>query len=206
MLVPVKISWQAPDGTRVREDAQAREVNTFGGLIETKSYPPHGAMVELTNPVSEETQSARVVSVRRAPTGEISGVAVELFAPSETFWGVTYRLKRTSAELLKLEEAIKLGDIDPRVIQEFRDAVDYVRRTAWVVQEWQERRVERRDTANMLTMLTSERIRRMTQLTRALAAELESRQITDESPGIGELSAVLEGVVQRLAALLKPRS
>ena len=204
MIVPVKISWQTPEGTRVRDDAQAREVNTFGGLIETKSYPPHGAMVELTNPVSEETRPARVVSVRRAPTGEITGVAVELFAPSETFWGVTYRLKRTSAELLKLEEAIKLGDIDPRVIQEFRDAVDYVRRTAWVVQEWQERRVERRDTANMLTMLTSERIRRMTQLTHALAAELQSRQITEESPGIGELSAVLEGVVQRLATLLKP--
>ncbi len=37
-------------------------------------------------------------------------------------------MRRTTGELLKLEHGIKSGDIDPYVLREFRDAVDYIRK------------------------------------------------------------------------------
>jgi hypothetical protein len=55
-------------------------------------------------------------------------------------------------ELLKLEKDMKdvrSGVMDPRVLREFRDAVDYVRKTAWALQELQERQAQQRDTATV---------------------------------------------------------
>src|SRR5438105_14019500 len=52
---------------------------------------------------------------------------------------------RTSSELVRIEQEIKSGGIDPRILEEFRDSVDYVRKTAWAVQEWQERQLQKHD-------------------------------------------------------------
>ena len=92
--------------------------------------PAAGSVIELTNLISTKTASARVVSLRTSMKSEVLGVAVELLTPSETFWGLTYRLKMTTDDLLKLEEDIRSGGMDTVVLREFRDAVDYVRKTA----------------------------------------------------------------------------
>jgi len=44
-------------------------------------------------------------------------VAVELLIPSETFWGVNFRLKKTSAELARLNRAMQSGNLDPRILK-----------------------------------------------------------------------------------------
>jgi len=53
----------------------------------------------------------------------------------------------------------KIGDIDPYVLREFRDAVDYIRKTAWAFRNGQERQVQRR-IRNGNSLLVTERIRR----------------------------------------------
>lgn len=65
------------------------------------------------------------------------------------------------------------GDIDARVLREFRDAVDYVRKAAWAVQEWQERQAKQRDTSTVLPLLMFERIRRATDLCKRTAAGID---------------------------------
>src|SRR5258707_14254990 len=144
VVVPVQAKWQETTGKTVVETAQAREVNSQGGLLDMKTFPSVGSQLELTNLLSGETYRARVVAIRRKD-GHILGVAVELLIPSETFWGVNFQLKKTSAELLRLEHAIRTGGIDQRILTDFRDAVDHVRKTAWAVQEWQERHITRPD-------------------------------------------------------------
>jgi hypothetical protein len=133
------------------------------------------------------------------------GVAVELLTPSETFWGVTFRLKMAIDDLLKLEKAIRSGGMDPRVLREFRDAVDYVRKTAWALQELQERQVQQRDTATVRSLLTDERVRRATQLSKALVSDLDSHEVTDGTAGAAELFRAIEGLYRRLAELFKIR-
>jgi hypothetical protein len=95
--------------------------------------------------------------------------------------------------------------MDPAVLREFRDAIDYVRMTAWALQELQERQARQRDTATVRSLLTEERVRRATQLSKALASDLDSREVTDATTGSADLFRAIEGLYQRLAGLFKSR-
>jgi len=205
VVVPVKVKWLEPSGAGVIEFAEAKEVNMHGGLLEIKGRPAIDSIIELTNLTSAKTASARVLALRPSIKSEVLGVAVELLTPSETFWGVTYRLKMATDDLLKLEKDIRSGGMDTRVLREFRDAVDYVRKTAWALQELQERQAQQRDTATVRSLLTEERVRRATQISKGLASDLDSHEVTDGTPGAADLFRAIEGLYQRLAGLFKSR-
>ena len=205
VVVPVKVQWLEPRGAAVIEFAEAEEVNMHGGLLDMKGRPAIGSVIELTSLSSTKTASARVVSLRPSKKSEVLRVAVELLTPSETFWGVTFRLKKAIDDLLKLEKAIRSGGMDPRVLREFRDAVDYVRKTAWAIQELQERQAQQRDTATVRSLLTEERVRRAAQLSKALASDLDSHEVTDGTPGVSDLFRAIEDLYQRLGGLFKVR-
>jgi hypothetical protein len=206
VVVPVKVKWLESNGASVIEFAEAREVNMHGGLIAMQGRPAINTVIELTNTTSTKTASAQVVSLRTSKKGDVLGVAVELLTPSETFWGVTFRLKIAIDDLLKLEKDMKsstAGGMDPRVLREFRDAVDYVRKTAWALQELQERKVHQRDTATVRSLLTDERVRRAVQLSKALAFDLDSQEVTHGTPGVADLFRAIEELLPRLASLFK---
>lgn len=202
VIVPVQAKWQDASGRIFVENAQAREVNAQGGLLDMPNFPGLGSQLELTNLISGESYRARVVAIRRKDGGVV-GVAVELLTPSETFWGVNFQLKKTSAELLRLEHAIRTGGIDQRILMDFRDAVDHVRKTAWAVQEWQERQIAHHDPQTLLPLLTSERIRRAAQLGNAIVSDLMTQEVTRETPGVDKLFDVVQRLHQLLHDLLK---
>jgi hypothetical protein len=170
-ISPVQATWQEASDKLFRETGQATEVNAQGGLLELKTYPAVGWQIALTNLLSHESSQARVVGVRRNSEGRLLGVAVELLVPSEAFWSANFQLKKTCADLVRLECDMRSGPIDPRILSEFRDAVDHVRKTAWAVQEWQERQSRHHDAHTVLPLLTAERIRRATQLCEAITAD-----------------------------------
>jgi hypothetical protein len=204
LVIPIRLKWPGPGGEPHTAHAQAREANLHGGLLEftdADQYPPVGSAMELINLVSGQTAMARVSAIRRSSAGTPLGVAVELLPPNEEFWGLTFQLRRTTGELLKLEHGIKSGDIDPYVLREFRDAVDYIRKTAWAVQEWQERQVQKRDTATVIPLLVTERIRRGTQLYEALTADLKSHAIRPEAAEIEDLFHAIEHLYEELKRL-----
>src|SRR6478672_11845003 len=116
VVVPVEANWEEASGESIKETAQAKEVNAQGGLLYMKTHPSVGSQLELTNLLSGERFRACVVGIRRSKEGNALGVAVELLIPSETFWGVNFQLKKTSAELVRLEQAMKSGSVDPRIL------------------------------------------------------------------------------------------
>ncbi len=205
VIVPVDVKWQELSGKTVKEAAQAKEVNAQGGLLDMKTYPGVGRHLELTNLLSGEATEARVVAQRGSKDGTVLGVAVELLIPNETFWGVNFQLRKTSAALVKIEQDIKSGGIEPRILTEFRDAVDYVRKTAWAVQEWQERQLQKHDPQTVLPLLTAERIRRATQLNKAITTDLASHEVTRETTGIDEFFRTVESLYRRVADLFRDR-
>jgi hypothetical protein len=205
VVVPVDVKWQELSGKTVKEAARANEVNAQGGLLEMKTYPGIGRQLELTNLLSGEAAEARIVAIRRSNQGAIVGVAVELLVPNEAFWGVNFQLKKTSAELGKIERAIQSGSVEPGILREFRDAVDYVRKTAWAVQEWQERKLRQHDPQTVLPLLIIERIRRATQLNKAITTDLASHDVTRETTGIEEFFRAVESLYQRVADLFRDR-
>lgn len=205
VLVPVEVQWEEPQGKVVKLEAQAKEVNAHGGLLQfldTDLYPPIGTEMKLTNLFSQEEAHARAAAVRRSKDGTVLGVAVELLFPSEVFWGLTFQLRKATAELNRLDQAIRSGNIDPRVLREFRDSVDYVRKTAWAVQEWQERQAQHRDTATVLPLLARERVRRATQLCGDVTEDLKNSKITMETAGIEALFAIIQQLSRELAERL----
>jgi len=205
-VVPVKVKGLEPSGASVIEFGEAKEVNMHGGLLEMKGRPAINSVIELTNLSSTRTASAQVISHRLSNEGGVLGLAIELLTPSETFWGVTFRLKVAIDDLLKLEKDMKdsrSGAMDPRVLREFRDAVDYVRKTAWALQELQERQAHQRDIGTVRSLLTDERVRRATQLSKALASDLDSHEVSDGTPGAAELFRAIEILHQRLTDLFK---
>jgi hypothetical protein len=204
-ISPVEATWQEANGKIFRGAGQATEVNAQGGLLEMKTYPAVGTEIELTNLASHETSQARVVGVRRSSEGRLLGVAVELFVPSETFWGTNLQLKKTCADLVRLEYEMRSGPFEPRILSEFRDAVDNVRKTAWAVQEWQERQSRQQDPLTVLPLLTAEGIRRATQLCDAITSGLAAHEVARETVGIDEFFRAVEGVHQSLLHLFKDR-
>ena len=203
VVVFVEAKWQATTGKIVKETAQAMEVSALGGLLDMKAYPRVSSELELTNVLSGETAKARVVGTRISKKGGDPRVAVELLPRSETFWGLNFQLRKTSAELVRIEQEIKAGGIDARILEEFRNSVDYVRKTAWAVQEWQERQMQKHDPQTVLPLITSERIRRATQLSLAIKTDLEAHQVTRETTGMRELFLAVEGLYPRVASLFR---
>jgi hypothetical protein len=198
VVVPLEVIWREANGAEFKEQAQASEVNAHGALLQMKNYPTSGVEAEVTNRLTAQKARVRIAALRRARGGEIQGIAIELLAPDEGFWGLNFQLRKTSAELLRLEQGIKSGEMDPFILREFRDAVDYVRKTAWAVQEWRERQIQNRDPQTVLSLLTLERIRRATTLTHDLLEDLKTQDVSGRTEGVAELQRAVEQLNRRL--------
>jgi hypothetical protein len=111
------------------------------------------------------------------------------------------RLQRVGNELLELDQAIRSGDIDVRLLEGFRQAIDHVRETTWAVQQWIELRAQEKDAYGVLPRLTVERIRRATQLNNDLALDLDAAEVTIETEGIENLRQSVRGLYKRLSVV-----
>src|ERR1035437_13468 len=99
--VAAERKWHGPGGGRITEKAHAQEVNAHGGLLRMDTYPNVGDIIELTNLISAESVEGRVLAIRGSTANVPQGIVIELFVPSETFWGMNFQLMKTTVGLLK---------------------------------------------------------------------------------------------------------
>ena len=111
------------------------------------------------------------------------------------------RLQAATTNLAELEQLVKSGDLDPRMLQDFRNAVDLIRGTAWAVQQWIGLKEQSGDPYSLLPILAAQRVQRATQLTRDLTVDLESVDVGYETPGIKDLFTAVNRLQERLAPL-----
>src|SRR5260370_4188466 len=100
---------------------------------------------------------------------------------------------------------MRSGPFEPRILSEFRDAVDNVRKTAWAVQEWQERQSRQQDPLTVLPLLTAEGIRRATQLCEAITTGLAAHEVARETLGIHVFFQAVVRVHPSLISLFRDR-
>jgi hypothetical protein len=205
VIVPIEGSWRGSDGMAVKEQAVAKQVNANGGLLEMANYPEVGTRITLTNFLSAETAEARVLATPYSREGVSYGIIVELIIPGESFWGVNLQVKKTGVELQKLETSLRSEGIDLRLLNEFRDAVDYVRTAAIIVQQLRERQMHGRDDDDVASILIGERIRRTTNLCLEVITDLDAGKVSNGTKGVDELYRSLEQACDRLRHLLKGR-
>ena len=119
---------------------------------------------------------------------------------------ISERLKAATDELQALEQLVISGDSSPRVLSEFRAAVDSIRQTAWAVQQWTELQRQHRDPYSVLDVLSEERVRRATQIANDLTMDLESLELGFATKGLANLFRAIEGLYERLMPLFRKNS
>ena len=201
VTVPLEVSWRGPDNEVVKEEAVARQVNCNGGFLEIMRQPEFGSRVTIANLISAETTEARVLATPNTREGVAHGIAIELIVPNESFWGVDLQVKRASIELQKLENSLRAGGIDLRLLKEYRDAAEYVRTAAAAVKQLRDCQLEGRSDSEVVSFLCAERIRRTTSLCLEVLADLEAGRVTADTKGVEEYCRSLEQTLDRLKPL-----
>jgi hypothetical protein len=135
--------------------------------------------------------------------GPSSSAPVSPLTAKQEKSALTARLQKATAELRDLEELVRSGNLDPRVLSEFRGAVDYIRTTTWAVQQWVGLEQRSGDPYTVLPMLAAERVRRATQLARDLSLDLQAVEVDFETPGLKQLYEAIDDLHRRLAVLCK---
>jgi PilZ domain len=202
--VAAELKWHGPGGARITEKAHAEEVNAHGGLLRMITYPNMGDIIELTNVVSAESVEGRVLAMRGSTADMPQGIVVELFVPSETFWGMNFQLMKTTAGLLKLGQSLRPEGIDLSILKEFRRETDSIRRSAWAVEESRRLHSQRHGLPEAVPLLRSEQIRCATRLCNELIIELEGEEVTFKTEGIAEFYRAVERAHQCLERLVMP--
>lgn len=113
------------------------------------------------------------------------------------------RLQSATTNLTELEQLVRSGDIEPRILEDFRNAVDLIRGTAWAVQQWVGLKEDSGDPYSLLPALSAQRVKRATQLARDLTVDLESVEIGFDTPGLKELFDAVNRLQERLMPLFQ---
>jgi hypothetical protein len=120
---------------------------------------------------------------------------------------ITERLEAATGELHALEELVKSGELDSRVLSEFRNAVDHIRSTTWAVQKWLGLNNESGgDPFSVLPIMSAERVKRATQIANDLSLDLQTVDVGFDTPGILDLFNAVDDLHRRLAKLLQRES
>ena len=144
--------------------------------------------------VEAEPMALAVKPTAAAPEAKAS-------AESTADEGVSARLEKLSGELRALEDDLKTGEVEDRILREFRASVDQVRVTAWAVQQWIEKQSQKGDPYTVLPLITQERIRRATKLSQDLVMDIDALEIEFGTEGIEPLRAAIAKLHGRLERL-----
>lgn len=101
-------------------------------------------------------------------------------------------MEAATRQLRTLQNLLLSGDIDDRLLRDFRDALNRVRNTAWAVQQYVDQKAVGQDPANVLTILAGERIRAAHQLCRAISSDLRRPDIDFQTGSLVELHEVVQ--------------
>ncbi len=124
-------------------------------------------------------------------------IRVDDFADSEKAYAnqLNTQIEQVSRSLMHLDKLLVAGLVDRRVLASFREAVDRVRTTGFVVQQ----AIEGSRPATQITdAVLAERISAATRTLKLLAVDLKSSQKGTPVAGIDELSAALRQLLEAL--------
>ncbi|HVP51915.1 MAG TPA: hypothetical protein VMT05_07395 [Terriglobales bacterium] len=99
-----------------------------------------------------ESQEQEKVKASRGMNAEAGTLEI---SPEEA----TNRLRLETEELLELAALLERGNVDPAALQQFRQALAYVRNTSWILQQWFELKQKPAERFPLLKMLNTERLR-----------------------------------------------
>jgi two-component sensor histidine kinase len=91
---------------------------------------------------------------------------------------ISVRLERVTNELREIQDLLQQEEnVDPRILTDFRDAVNRVRNTAWAVEQYANSKTTETDPQTVVSVLAGERVRVAYQLCRLIQTDLATQGI-----------------------------
>jgi hypothetical protein len=113
---------------------------------------------------------------------------------------IAAKLRNITDQLQGLDRDLKSQQLtDIKLVQEFRDALDRSRTTAWTITELLHARKINSNPQAALPFLFAERIRRFTQMTKDLSTDLEQNTMPDGIAALSDALELLQSKLRRLA-------
>ena len=116
---------------------------------------------------------------------------------------VSVRLQKATSELRDVEALLDSADLDPRILSDFRDAVNRVRNTAWAVEQYSRCATDESDPQTVVSLLAGERIRVAYQLCRLIQSDLGSTGIRFQKGQLLELRNATTELQEQLGEAIK---
>ena len=112
---------------------------------------------------------------------------------------VSRRLAKAIPELRRLQKLLLSGEnLDPRLLTDFRDALNHVRNTAWSAHQYIASQNTDQDSASVLSVVAGERVRVAYQLCQAIQADLKSNDIKFQTGQLIQLSLAAKALIEQL--------
>ncbi len=126
-------------------------------------------------------------------------------APVAEVIALARRLDAASTELKELQAALQAGPsgLDPRVLENFREATNHVRQISWVVQQWLQRSSQNQDPFAILDQLQAERVRVTAELAKQLCMDIDATEVDPSTVGLLALNDNVKQLRKRLATLFR---
>jgi len=119
--------------------------------------------------------------------------------------GAPSPLEQAIVELQRLHEILLAGDLEPRVLADFRDALNRVRTAAWAAQQYVIRKETEQDSGSVLSLLAGERLRVTYQLCQAISDDLKRTDIDFQAGSLVQLREATKALTEQLEGVINKR-
>ena len=113
------------------------------------------------------------------------------------------RLKAAIAELGGIQSLLVAGELDPRILTDFRDAVNRIRNTAWAAYQYTESKITGDDSRNIISIVAGERIRAAYQLCQAIQDDLDTADVHLQAGQLIQLHAATKSLTDKLSDVVR---
>ena len=114
-------------------------------------------------------------------------------------------LEQAIVELQRLHEILLAGDLEPRVLTDFRDALNRVRTAAWAAQQYVIRKETEQESGSVLSLLAGERVRVTYQLCQAISDDLKRTDIDFQAGSLIQLHEATKALTEQLERVIHKR-
>ena len=114
-------------------------------------------------------------------------------------------LEQAIVELQRLHQVLRSGDLDPRILADFRDALNRVRTAAWAAQQYMACKETEQDSGSVLSLLVGERIRAAYQLCEVISDDLRPTDIEFQASSLVQLYEVTKAPTEQLSGVINKR-
>ena len=116
---------------------------------------------------------------------------------------VRTHLEKAIPELQGLHQLLLSSEVDPDVLEAFRDAINRVRTAAWAAQQYVARKETDQGASSVLSLLVGERIRNTYQLCQAVSEDLKRTDIEIQKGSLVQLYEIMSALTEQLKGVVK---